>query len=543
MEYTFDQIKVVLSERFYKNDANKDNIVFGTGHIFVDGEVLTDQSMVDFLMENFNKNDISGFLKSVDGHYAIILKKESSFILIVDRIRSIPMFFCSFGDNIFISDKAKNIEKLIQGTPDGVGLAGVKLIGSATEDRTLINEIKQVKTGYFCEIVFLRNKWNVKKQEEYFNYKKDTTFTEDIDELLKKTDEIFLSVFKQLIQYANGDKIIVPLSGGLDSRLIVYMLHRLKYKNVLCFTYGKPGNWESEISKQVAERCGYEWKMIPYSRDMWNSFIKSNEAQQYFEYGSDLSSLALFQDFSAVKELKKTIPENSIFVPGLSADYLAGSQIPDILISQSICDKEIVVNTLLDTYCSTIPHKEIAEDDYAKLKESVKRNIEDVTNPLDCAVEYENWFYKEKLGKYVVNSVRAYDFFGFRWTLPFYYLDLLEFWKNLELDMLHNKKLYLLYLQNRFLFENIKYKPKNSNLKKQARQFGIYKKLKNTKKTIKTLKKILLDYFTHPMQWYGVFNNYIEYLIFSKRNYHRNTSLSLRYIAFLIQHFYPSNQN
>jgi asparagine synthase (glutamine-hydrolysing) len=60
---------------------------------------------------------------------------------------------------------------------------------------------------------------------------------------------------------------VVPLSGGLDSRIIVAMLKRLGVEDVICFTYGKKGNREAEISRQVAEALGYRWYFVEYTKE------------------------------------------------------------------------------------------------------------------------------------------------------------------------------------------------------------------------------------------------------------------------------------
>ena len=535
MEY---KVNIFVGNRFYKNKKRKNIVIHCRGHIFIKDEVYANQQLADYFSEKFDPNNFEEIINSIDGHFAIIVQFNNKIILIVDRSRSIPLFYSKVNSDIFISDKAELINEKIIGTNDNGAISEIKLIGSCIEDKTLIKEIKQVKTANYAQIdldidpVFF-------VQNEYFNYRKDSSFLSKLStkELLKELDDVFVKTFKQLIKFADGRKIVVPLSGGLDSRLIVYFLHRLKYKNVLCFTYGKPNNWEANVSQNVAERAGFEWKMIPYSRQMWNEFIYSKEGNDFYKFGSDLNALALFQDFLAIRELKNHIPLDSIFVPGLSMDFLAGSQIPSRLFNYEKFNNIVLVSDIITTYCSTIPHKEVNSSTINLLSNRISEKIDIVTNPFNYAIEFENWFYQEKLVKYVVNSVRAYEYLRFEWSLPFYYTDLLFFWKNIGLEHKIQKKLFLQYLQGRFLFEKIEWTEKTPTKRdKQADNILVY----NIKKTIRELrnwKKIMLDYYTHQMQWYGVFNNYLDYLVFSIKNYKRNTSLSLRYIAFIVKRF------
>ena len=55
---------------------------------------------------------------------------------------------------------------------------------------------------------------------------------------------------KNIIKDANGATIIIPLSAGLDSRLIASGLKNFNYNNVKCFSYGLKNNYETLSSKK-----------------------------------------------------------------------------------------------------------------------------------------------------------------------------------------------------------------------------------------------------------------------------------------------------
>jgi asparagine synthase (glutamine-hydrolysing) len=192
---------------------------------------------------------------------------------------------------------------------------------------------------------------------EYFNYKNTKPFNKDalIENLIKQVDDVFLTAFSKLINYANGRMIIVPLSGGLDSRLVVLFLHRLKYKNVLCCTYGIPGNWESEISRNIAMKAGFKWKMIQYNRKMWHEFIESSEAIEYFLFSNNLSSLPVFQDILAIKQLKNEILVNAILVPGLTGDFLANGHLSENILKS----KDYSIESIIFNYMSVGNYKHL----------------------------------------------------------------------------------------------------------------------------------------------------------------------------------------
>jgi asparagine synthase (glutamine-hydrolysing) len=528
-------VNIFVGNRFYANKKN--NVIYCSGHIFINDEVYTNQQLSDYFSEKFTPNNIEEVINSIDGHFAIIIQFGNEIFLIVDRSRSIPLFYSKVNRDIFISDKADLIDDKIFGTNDNLAISEFKLIGSCIGDKTIIKEIKQVKTANYAQIS-LDDKEAYFVQKEYFNYRKkksiySKTLTTD---LLNELDNVFLKIFEQLIRFADGKTIVVPLSGGLDSRLIVYFLNRLNYKNVLCFTYGKPDNWEAKISKNIAKRAGFEWKMIPYTRQMWNEYIHATEAKSLFSFASNLSSLPLFQDCLAIKELVGVIPENSIFVPGISGDFLAGSHISNDLLEVNTFSRENVINKYLlknNLFNINSPNSGA----YKNLVVNSFVNTEETNTLFDFINEYENLDYNERQSKYIVNSCRVYEYFGYNWSLPFFFKDSLYFWRNLELDQKIGKKLFLKYLEGRFLFEEINFKEKSKLIKVKKKDSKIVSFLKKTYRELKNWKKIFLDYYTHEMQWYGVFNNYLEYLFFSIKNYKRDTNLSLRYVSFIVKRF------
>ena len=57
------------------------------------------------------KSEVKSYLKSIDGHFAIIAKRHD-LTLVVDKIRSTPLFFTKIKNNIFIDFDPKNLTTL-----------------------------------------------------------------------------------------------------------------------------------------------------------------------------------------------------------------------------------------------------------------------------------------------------------------------------------------------------------------------------------------------------------------------------------------------
>lgn len=77
----------------------------------------------------------------------------------------------------------------------------------------------------------------------------------------KQVVEEFAVLFEQIIEEQVGTrKVILPLSGGLDSRTQACALQHLK-KDVAAYSYAfEGGHDETKYSKQIAEVCGFTFK-------------------------------------------------------------------------------------------------------------------------------------------------------------------------------------------------------------------------------------------------------------------------------------------
>ena len=74
----------------------------------------------------------------------------------------------------------------------------------------------------------------------YFCYHKTLKkkYEKNIKEYLFKINEIIDDSINHIIENSNDRTIFIPLSGGLDSRLIISKFHEKKYKNIKSFSYG-----------------------------------------------------------------------------------------------------------------------------------------------------------------------------------------------------------------------------------------------------------------------------------------------------------------
>ena len=322
-------------------------------------------------------------------------------------------------------------------------------------------------------------------------------------------DDVLQNVFQRLISYAHGRTIVVPLSGGYDSRLIVLMLKRLGYEKVIAFSYGRPGNHEAEVSKQVAESLGVRWEFVEYSNELWREWYEAPEMKEYFNMAGNLASLPHIQDWPAVWVLQKEgrIPPNSIFVPGHSADLPAGSRsksVPDIY--KGPVSRERLIGAIIGYHYSLFDWSKKKRALFPFFEKKILEVLGDLDQYPDQSSAFESWDISERQPKFIVNSLRVYEFFGYEWWIPFWDKEFMDYWCRISPEKRLNQSLYVSYvndLANKRGLEISEHTSKTEILKKWMK--ACVKRILPTevKKWVK--KEMEKRYFLeHPMAWYGV---------------------------------------
>ena len=397
---------------------------------------------------SLSARQIEQLLTACSGFFAFVLERSNDVIAAVDRIRSIPIFY-SRQQRWLVSDSAEWIRQNCTNiSPDTTGRTEFLLAGYVTGRNTLFEQIKQLQAGELA--VFSADGLEARR---YIAFDHEEPAEWSSEALEARLDEVSLRVFGRLTRYADGRPIIVPLSGGYDSRFVVTMLRRLGYQNVLCFSYGVPGNAESTLSQSIARSLGYEWTFAEYSDEAWRAAWSSYDAAAYRLMAVGHSSLpAGVQDWLAVRTLlaRGELPPDGIVVPGHAGDFVAGSHIPDVVFRRDRFSKEDLIASIVNGHLSNAA----APSDSALL--DVRRTLEGSLSDMDCespvafANAYEYWDWQERQAKYIANAVRTYDFFGLDWWMPLWDLEFMNYWRAAPLALRAGRAFFISFIQRQY---------------------------------------------------------------------------------------------
>lgn len=393
-------------------------------------------------------------LSTLNGFFALLWSSPDLVVAAVDRVRSIPLFYGSSQGRVFISDDAEWVRQRVGDVlMDPVAREEFRLAGYVTGSDTLYRGVKQLQAG---EMLRVFKAGAAATLQTYRYYRFLHTEPAACDELMLRArlDASAVAATQRLIDHAAGRQIVIPLSGGYDSRFIALMLKRLGYKNIMTFTYGIRGNKESGYSRQVAADLGLPWHFVEYSEAQWQSAWHTEERHRFQQWASGWASLPHVQDWIAVRSLKQMhiVDEDCVFVPGHSGDFVAGSHIPTDAFQGGPVDTELLVRRILERHYVIAACTLTTDKKQARWKQRIlhRAGVWHVDTHTGFADAFETWDWQERQAKYIVNSVRVYEFFGFDWWLPLWDAEFMELWQEVPLALRKERRWYLEHVKRQY---------------------------------------------------------------------------------------------
>jgi asparagine synthase (glutamine-hydrolysing) len=307
------------------------------------------------------------------------------------------------------------------------------------------------------------------KRQRYFRYiYNPETETRLTDEQLKEEfDEVMLTAFLRMVKSAPKDtQWAIPLSGGIDSRLIVNYLKRLNVENVCCYSYGVPGNSQSVISENVAVQAGYSYEFVKYTEEKWDALHRNGLFDSYIHFAFNGDSIPHFQDFLAVHELKERglVNKQTIFVPGHNLGFLSDFVSKDDMYFHSA--EEVADSVLRKNVKFALNGTQTS-----RMRQQVIRQILDEKIPLRSYMEYFLW--ENRHCKFTANSVRVYEYFGFQWRMPYWDRSMIDFWLTTDLERRADQNFYKKMVRSNCMLPQIRSIPYAVNHNPVRRRFPV----------------------------------------------------------------------
>jgi asparagine synthase (glutamine-hydrolysing) len=421
---------------------------YGAG---VDGDVMLTSLM------NFTPSpriaDLAALVGTLDGHFALAARGPGWAFAAVDYVRSIPLAFARCGGQWYIDDQALRLRDsaglgVRDVDPDAALALG--MAGYTIDIATLYRGLQQLAPG---ELVLLVGD-DEPQRHRYYCYRpwRADKPAYDPAKARKALAEMTLAVIDGMMKGIGDRILVVPLSAGRDSRLIVSAARHLGYRNIRTFAYGHPGNHEAKASQAIAERLGIPGRFVPSSIAAMRRYFADGTHASYCAFADTLQSVPFVQDLTPIALLKADgfIPTDAVIANGNSGDYISGAHIvPEMhVVADGLLDDERlkrITTALIKKHfglwaaLQTPDHRARIE---RQLLGSLARAGATLGDPADDYGLYEYAEFQDRQCKYVISGQRIYEFLGHEWRLPLWDKVYLDFFERIPLAGKVGQRLY-----------------------------------------------------------------------------------------------------
>lgn len=250
-------------------------------------------------------------------------------------------------------------------------------------------------------------------------------------------DAALTAALARAVENLQGQQIVIPLSGGIDSRLLVMYLRKVGAKNLVAFTYGKPGSREVATSAAVAKQMGIDWHGVELDPAQMRAAWSTPEAAAFRRATWSGFALPHVQDWWALRQLRAegVLRPGDVVFPGHT--IVGNMHHPEVLESPSQRAK-IAQAVAAHHWClrSSAPR---SAQDWELIRTALAETMRETqwqVQPGDEGVAARRqtqslveWFnLKHRQAKYINNSIRAYEFFDLNWALPMLDAQMWQVW-------------------------------------------------------------------------------------------------------------------
>ncbi|QPL05809.1 MULTISPECIES: asparagine synthase-related protein [Actinomyces] len=359
-------------------------------------------------------------LRDHPGRLAAVEVTEEHVLLAVDRLRSWPLFWAARdgGRRLLVTDDPAALRSGLE-CPAllAPAVAEMEDAGFVTGARTLLRGVHQVPQG--AVVTISRRTGAVTRDDYAFAAFNPDEITDPEDFAVAFLDALGTTMTR-LLDRLGGRRLLLPLSGGLDSRLLLaWLLRHGEAGRVATFTYGVPGAREVEVSRRVAQQAGVPWCAVPYERRALLEHWHSPATAAFLSASHCWSALPHVQDWYALSVMRARgeAGEGDVVLPGHT---VVGNMHDKQLLDAVPVSRATAARAIIHHHHDLQGRPERAGADpwvaVAVREAMTLAGFDGSGRTLRSLLEGYNL--RERQTKYINNSVRAYEHLGMDWALP-----------------------------------------------------------------------------------------------------------------------------
>ncbi|MAE51799.1 MAG: hypothetical protein CMH27_08310 [Micavibrio sp.] len=223
----------------------------------------------ELLISAYKAGKLDQALALVDGYYCAVLydAKEKHIKLITDRYGMRVLYYYAKGNDFAWAGDVKGLLSLdfVDKTIDETTAPCFLDLGFLLEDHTWFANVKLLEPSTILSLDIETKRISKSNYWRWSDIKQQQVSFYDAVECVSE-----LMVQAVLKRFTPEESIGFPLSGGLDSRLLLAAVHKhhLDYKGH-AYTFGREGAEDVLIAQCVAERAGWEHQLYELTGDNW----------------------------------------------------------------------------------------------------------------------------------------------------------------------------------------------------------------------------------------------------------------------------------
>ena len=428
-------IKINLSEE--ATDIEVNNITYK--YIFkLSDDKFSSINKKDLIKQIITENNYKQKLYNIDSNFFLIIWSVDYLFCTVDHISSYQLAYKFENNQIIISNNLSRCNDSI----NEHSFNSILYSGYTLGNKTLY---KNYKTLYPCEFLIYKN--NVIKKNFFYdiNFVYNSSSTSEF-ELEGKIEKLFLKLKKRYTKC----NIVVPLSAGIDSRLILSSLKYFDFQNVKLFTHYNQNKRDKNIAFKLSKYFDYPIELINLKLQDCKKIYRSKKFNEYLNYKTVFNSLNNHGDYISIEKLikKKFIDiETDLIMNGQSGDFISGNHIPMFLFENKNTNIDYLKEKTLDYIIYkhfNLWSEEKFNEDQLNLRNMIKEKyFNNVKKIHEIIGSYEKFEFENRQVKWVIGQQKVYDFFKLSCYLPLWSITLVDFFSNkISVEQKKGQKLY-----------------------------------------------------------------------------------------------------
>lgn len=399
------------------------------------------------LVSSRNTEELNLFLKREQKAFGVIMRFDDYLFAACDRVQSYPIFWEQCRGGLVVSADPRYFRsEHYRGRLCTKLLPLFKASGYSLGSNTMVQGVKRIRPG---ESIIHDGGGDVVSERYYLYMPHFSENSEASKSLRDELGDVLDEIVTSLISDADGRPIVLPLSAGFDSRLLLgKLVEHGAADNLITFSYGAPGNMEAGEAKKFADQVGASWFFVAPDKSDVEEY-KCGELREYLRFSGGIHTTSAVTEYFALKKMAENgyAGDQVLYINGQSGDFLTGGHLfvePDI---DAYLDRIMAKHFGLLTVGAASP-----------IRKEFKKVLLGWAGENDIAEANQEGFlphrfhllfeWQERQSTYVVNQQRAYDWFGIQWSLPLWHPKLMDFYERVPLEGQIKQKLYMDYLRH-----------------------------------------------------------------------------------------------